>query len=278
MRQKVTTVVLCSLIIVSTICLWSRPCSANPIAVSLIEDGSAFHNGTFLHMPFADVEINISRTSNIVTVDLFGTYKFETNETQNASLAYVYPSGVFASQPDANMTILVDSVEIGFTILSLPQMQEAFNFTDDIRRYTSIHADFALFETNLIANQTMTMQVFSEATFIMSEATYWLYNYIFGSARTFDGDTWERIHIHLVENTPFFGTSFSPDEHLDETKDGIVTDAIWEFNVSSMDVNKVTFNGQVGYPPPTLLDYVIWTGIITALVIVIYAFVKRNRR
>lgn len=278
MRQKVTTLVLCSLILVSTICLWSRPCSANPIAIYLIEDGSAFHNGTFLHMPFADVEINITRTSNIVTVDLFGTYKFETNETQNATLAYVYPALVFDSQPNANMTILVDSVETSFTVLSLSQIEDAFNFTDDIDQYTPIFSDFALFEVNLVANQTMTMHVFSENTFTLDFAAYWHYNYIFGSARTFNGDTWERIHIHLVENTPFIRTSFSPNEHLTETHDGIITDAIWEFNVSSMDVNKVSINGQVSYPAPTLMDYIIWTGIITTLVIVMITFVKRKRR
>ena len=93
--------------------VWTKPSSANPIAVSMFEDGAAFHNGTFIHMPFADVEINITRTSNTVVVNLSGNYKFETNQTQNTTLAYVYPSLALQPLPSSNMIIFVDSVETG---------------------------------------------------------------------------------------------------------------------------------------------------------------------
>ena len=252
--------------------VWIQPCSANPIAIGLVEDGSAFHKGEFIHMPVADVEINMTRISDSVTVDLLGIYEIETNQTQNTSLAYVYPS----SSLPMNMTIQVDSVETEFAILNWSELAE-LNFSQDTLDLISRGADFAYFNVSLIANTTMLLQVESHYKFSLEYADYWQYRYIFGSARSFDGDTEETIHIHLVEQTPFLSTGFHPEDYLELTQDGIVTDAIWDFNVSSMELDEVWFSATVRQTSaPGLIEFVIIISVILGFAVFAVYYIQKR--
>ena len=267
MAKKTFILFFCALLLTSTLVVWNTPCSANPIAISLTEDGSALHKGEFVHMPSADVEINITRSYDSVTVHLFGMYEIETNQTQNTSLAYVYPSLNPDSSTIENMTIFVDSVETEFTVLSWNELI-ALNFSEDLRDYTQMYANFAYFNISLLANTTMNLQVHASYAFTLGSEIGWEYHYIFGSARSFEGDTWEKIHIHLVEETPFLGTSFNPTDYLELTQNGIVTDAIWEFNVSSIESNNVRFYGSYrSTSNPGPIEFVIVTSLILCVAV-----------
>jgi hypothetical protein len=248
------------------------PSSANPIAIGLMVDGAAYHKGEFIHMPVADVEINMTRISDSVTVDLLGVYDIGTNQTQNTSLAFVYPA---VSLP-SNMTIQVDSIETEFTILNQSELVD-LNFSQDAFDGMLWSADFALFNVSLTANTTSTLQVDSHYTFSIEATDYWEYRYIFGSARSFEGDTTETIHMHLVEQTPFLSTGFYPEDHLEVTQDGIVTDAIWDFNVSSMEDDEVRFTATVRQTsPPGLIQFVIFIAIVLGLATFVVYYIQKR--
>jgi hypothetical protein len=246
LTKKTQTLILCSLILVSAVFIWIKPCSANPIAIGMVEDGSALHNGENISMLYADVKINITRISDTAFIDLSGNYEIETNQTQNTTLAYVYPTMLAVGNLD--MKIYMNDVEIEFTILTWHEIVES-GFSEDLYEYTSQFADFACFNISLAANTSVNLQVISHNNFTLESAIYFQYNYIFGSARTFEKDTLERIHIHLVQERTFLSTSFAPDEYLSLSQNGITTDAIWEFNVSSIEDNKVQFSAQVNFLP-----------------------------
>jgi len=259
------------------------PSSANPIVIgktpiSLL-DNSALHEGEFIHMPTANVEINITRISSSVTVDLLGIYEFETNQTQDASFAYVYPSQNTVSSPTYNMKVQLDSVETEFTMISWEELVIQ-GFSEDLLEYTSMSASFAFFDVSLTANTTVVLRVDSHFAFTIRENLYWDYNYIFGSARSFEGDTWETIHIHLVEQTPFIATVFEPDDYLSLTRNGIITDATWEFNVSSINLNMITMRGHINFENPiNFLDILFMTIVIVSLsTLVIYIVRKMTRK
>jgi len=279
MQKKNFTLILCALLVASSLFACIKSCSANPIvigktSISLL-DNSALHEGEFIQMPIADVEINITRISSSVAVDLVGIYEFETNQTQNASLAYVYPSRNTVPSPTYSMTVQLDSVETEFTMINWEELVE-HGFSEDLLEYTSVSASFALFDVSLTANTSLVLRVDSHFAFTIRDELYWDYNYIFGSARSFEGDTWETIHIHLVEQTPFIATVFEPDDYLSLTRNGIITDATWAFNVSNIDLNMITMRGHINFENSmNFLDILFMTIVVVSLSTLVVYMVRK---
>lgn len=139
------------------------------------------------------------------------------------------------------------------------------------RVYTTIYAYFACFNVTLIANTTIFFHVLSNYNFTINHLAenegrdLWHYRYIFGSARTFRGDTLQRIHIHIFEEELFSSKYFMPEEYLTLTADGKQTDAVWEFNVNSVEGNYITFIFDIPYIFPTA-DYSNYIGVVIILI------------
>ncbi len=256
--RKSVIAVLCALMI-STVFLWTNPCVADiAYFVYVMPDGGGLHNGSQISMPHADVGINITNTLDCVIVNQSATFEIFTNRTQNVTLAFVYPD----SLPPGDMQISVNETEVEYTLLTWDDLLEStFSNDSDLVtyywEYTTILASFACFEISLDANSTIFIHVLSNYIFTLDHIAtaegrdHWEYQYIFGSARTFDGDTLQRIHIHVVEVEPFSSKSFEPEEYLTLTVDGIRTDAIWEFNVSSMEGNYIEFSFDTPFTSTT---------------------------
>ena len=196
------------------------------------------------------------------------------------------------------MQISVNETEVEYTLLTWDDLLEStFSNDSDLVtyywHYTTILASFACFEISLDANSTILIHVLSNYIFTLDHIATaegrdnWEYQYIFGSARTFDGDTLQRIHIHLVEVEPLFSKSFEPEEYLTLTEDGNRTDAIWEFNVSSIEENYIRFSFDTPFTstPTTITTTtndignttgVIWTAIGAAATIVFLPMIERE--
>jgi hypothetical protein len=217
--------------------------------VNLREDGSALHNGTGISMPNADVNINITNTQDCVIFNQSALFEIKTNQTQNTSLAFVYPDELLLA---GNMDIIANDTKIEYSVYSWDDLLTSFfpnesEIVEAYWNYTTINANFACFEMSLIANSTIFIGVYSNYEFTMYHIPTvegrdsWEFHYIFGSARTFDGDTLERIHIHVTEEVAFSYKSFRPAENLTVLENGLQTDAIWEFYVSQMEGSCITF-------------------------------------
>ncbi len=271
-KRKSAIVVLCALMM-SPVFLSINPCAADMVyLVYVMPDGGGLHNGSQISMPYADVSINITNTLDCVIVNQSAEFEIFTNRTQNVTLAFVYPD----SLPPGDMQISVNETEVEYTLLTWDDLLEStFSNDSDLVtyywEYTTILASFACFEIGLDANSTIFIHVLSNYIFTLDHITtaegwdHWEYQYIFGSARTFDGDTLQRIHIHVVEVESFSSKSFEPEEYLTLTVDGIRTDAIWEFNVSSMEVNYIEFSFDTPFTSTTITTNTNSTGNIDAI-------------
>ena len=263
---------------VSTGFLWTNPCTADmAYLVYMIPDGGGLHNGSQISMPYADVRINITNTLDCVIVNQSAAFEIFTNRTQNVTLAFVYPD----SLPPGDMQISVNETEVEYTLLTWDDLLEStFSNDSDLVtyywQYTNIRASFACFEIGLDANSTIFIHVLSNYIFTLDHMAiaegrdHWEYQYIFGSARTFDGDTLQRIHVHVVEVEPFSSKSFEPEECLTLTVDGIRTDAIWEFNVSSMEGNYIEFSFDTPFTSTTNTNSIGYTDAIGNTIVVIW--------
>ncbi len=263
-------------------------CDANMGNVAMMLEGSTFHNGTDISMPYADVSINITRIADYATVNMTAVFTIYTNVTQNATLAFVYPSFskigiVFMStdesgnpisfQTNGTMQIAANGTIMNYTIVFWDDFIES-GFTDDFLYHAPfVHpfADFAVFDLELMANTTLIFTVVSDSVHILTNTDLFQYYYIVGSARTFIGDTHEKIHLRIIEHAAFLETEFHPDETLTVSQDGILTEAIWEFNISQFTEDVIVFNGRIRYSQGGFVD----TGCIlvvgAAVIIVIGA-------
>jgi len=269
-------------------------CSANYTNWGMFEEGTAFHNGTHISMPYADVSINITRRENEVYVSLDSEFRIKTNITQNATLAFMYTSSdvddIILTSPPAtgwfypynesnSLHIYCNGSLIEYATLDYDEFDELGFTLEDLIDYPSIYpyVNFALIDVELIANTTLILKTQSGAVFQYRMERF-DYFYIVGSARTFEGHTLERVHMHVVEEITFLSHSFYPDESLNITENGIETDAIWNLNLSEFSQDVVHFTAKVWDPN---LDWTrsIETSILAiAVILFIYEFGYRRPR
>jgi hypothetical protein len=243
-------------------------------------EGSTYHNGTHISMPYADVHINITRGSAAVTVYLDSTFHIVTNTTQNATLAFVYPTawgndalltdppptwGDSITNESFFMHIYVNGTMIDYIVIHYNSSIEG-GFTEDfLSEIPPLSVDFAVFDLELTANTTTVLTTVSGSIFSTSMNRF-DYNYIVGSARTFEGHTMERVQMHVVEEVPFLSKSFGPNESLTVDENGIITDAIWNLNVTEFSLDRVSFGADV-YTEVDWLSTVTLTSLIVLLVL-----------
>ena len=260
-------------------------CSANYTNWGVLDDGSSLHNGTDIWMPHADVEINITRSKDSTHVSMYSEFYIYTTTTQNATLAFVYPSSVkiMASSSSQSgdpgssavnfMNVLANGTVMNYTIVTWDDFCDS-GFTENYEMYIEYfqpYVNFAVFNTTLIANTTLVLYTISNVTFDMNLDRF-DYHYIVGSARTFEGHTIEKVHFHLVEEIPFLSKTFFPDEGLSKTNDGIVTDAIWNLNVTEFSGNYVGLSAVVQRQTSLWTDIITTVCFIGFFVAIVYLF------
>ena len=290
MRKRIVSYLLLCTMMTTIPFSIAIPCSADMVyIVHVIDDGGGLHNGSQISMPYADVRINITNFLHYAIVNQSARFEIFTNQTQNATLAFVYPHYLPYT---GDMQILANETEIEFVLLTWDELVKT-SFSNDSElvtqywNFTTIYSSFACFEVNLCANTTIFFHIFSNYVFTTEHIVTlegrdsWEYRYIFGSARTFDGDTLQNIHIHLVEEEPLTSKHFNPLDYLTLIEDGNQTDAIWEFNVSSLELNYITFTFGTPFTPNATYDIgttiLIWTSIITVVITTIAFFIHRRR-
>lgn len=290
MKKQYTSFIVLSILISFTLLSVSIPrCDANYALWGVLFEGSTYHNGTHISMPYADVHINITRGSTAVTVSLDSTFHIVTNTTQNATLAFVYPTAwdddaLLANPPPTwgdgmtnesfFMHIYSNGTLIDYTVIHYNSSIEG-GFTEDfLSSFTFPYFDFAVFDLELTANTTMILSTVSGSIFSTSMNRF-DYNYIVGSARTFEGHTMERVQMHVIEEVPFLSKSFSPNESLTVEENGIVTDAIWDFNVTEFSSDRLAFGANV-YTEVNWIPSIILTSLIVLIVLIVVWFVRKK--
>ena len=171
------------------------------------------------------------------------------------------------------MDIIGNGTLLNYSIISWDEFLNS-GFTTDYGIYYSYfqpYSNFAIFNIELIANTTLVLNTISNLTFNLDMVRF-DYHYIVGSARTFEGHTLEQVHINLVEEVPFLSKSFYPDEHLELSENGIVTDAVWDFNITEFSSNTVGLTAMVRQQTTPLIDFITSAGIVAFIVFIVYQF------
>ncbi len=224
------------------------PIRANPIisdiaTTSYFIEGTTIHNGTNIQMPEANVEIfyNHSECDELSMECIFQTY---TNKTQNATLAFVQPSvkndWYEYQELNYNMVISVNSIITNYSVYTWEELGWNASNYPELDTYGSWLSgmEYAIFNANLIANATTSINVSINATGFRL-GNYFELKYIVGSARTFDSDTHQRIQMKIMESTPVIDMQYYPEDYLSIEIEGNETYLTWDFMLSKFQHNYV---------------------------------------
>jgi len=290
-RKFITLSILAILVSVTYLSITIPPCDANYANWGIMFESSAYHNGTHISMPYADVRINITRAATAIIVSLGSEFHVVTNTTQNTTLAFVYPTawsddallinppptwGDGTTNKSYFMHIYGNGTLIDYTVVHYNDNVEGGFIEDFISDIPILQdVDFAIFDRELIANTTLVLSTISGSIYSPSMDRF-DYSYIVGSARTFEGHTMERVQMHVVEEVPFLRKSFSPNESLTVVDNGIETDAIWDLNITEFQLDSVSFGANI-YTYVDWLSTIVWSSVIVFIVFLwIYRRFKQN--
>ncbi len=285
MFQKIVTVTLLAIILSCTIISGFVQHTSADIAdtVQLTVSGT-MTNSSNLVMPDANAHIKMVRAaSGTVTVNVSCIFQVVSNQTMKASLAFVYPEAWrgYGGAPEIQFTIQVNHTEMNHTLLTWENVT-AEGFIVDPEKFGGTwveHSDFVLFSYEMIANLTYEVKVKTDA-FPVETLHSGYFSYIVGSATTFLGQTHQTVEILLVEEEPFLGYSFFPEDFLVESSNETGTVATWDFiiddstNITSVGISfsNGVYSGNIPPPPipipePILLNLLVFSLIVIALVL-----------
>lgn len=259
-------------------------CSANDTNWGILTEGDSFNNGTHISMPFVNAEVNITRTEAAVYTTLSSESHILTKITQNATLAFIYPSpnqdkllyNSSGSEPNPDMRIFANGTKCNYTVVGYDYFVDHEFAAGSDENYSFIQpwTRFAVFDVKLTANTTMIVSTVSSINYIANMDEF-DYNYIISSARSFEGSAFERVHFHIVEQVPFSSTNFDPNGSLTITHNGIDTDAVWEFHMPAFPVDTLSFDGYFESTNAIILRYLVITLITFVIVVAFYKFIEK---
>lgn len=244
MRQEKGVLIIISFLFV-TCALLENPntCVADVATWTDVRANGTFHNGTFLMMPEANVEINITRNEFGCFVNITCLFTIRTNVTQNSTLAFVFPEERFYSIW-SDMLISLNGTLANYTVLDWEELGwDLDNITSEYYQDWYTDSCYAVFGTTIQANTTILVGVTAWGE-IEEYANYCHLDYIVGSARTFFGDTHQRITVNIIEYVPFLGRQFYPESHLTICTDDLVITATWDFQISEFESDAVSITLQ----------------------------------
>jgi hypothetical protein len=277
-------VVLEFLTVLSLAAVCAIPARADIALMSYLDEGVAVHNGTHICMPEAHVRVNITWDGGLHT-SMRAEFHLFTNTTQNTTVGFVPPELIgWGEGHTFHLAIDVNGSEMDYAMLNWSDLGVDNGFTTELVNALGTwleEAQYAVFNIELQANSTSIISVTSSTSQVWSYVNWVGYNYIVASARTFEGDTHEVVHMELIEESPFLNVSFWPNSCLTLTKEGIQTDAIWDFNVSEFQDDTVSMHATVqeyhGSGKPINLDWLFLSiEIIVIIAIVVILYRKRG--
>ncbi|MFX0107853.1 MAG: hypothetical protein ACFE7R_06200, partial [Candidatus Hodarchaeota archaeon] len=269
-----------SLALLSTLCLLVKPVSANPLPISWDYRGTGIGWNSTISMPKADVNISIVSSQleeeefshHVELSSRFEIYNMHSLETP---IAFVFPPHWTSNELElgaANLSIRVDDEDVEFTLSDYDGLDIDINIGPG---YSWIWDEyFAVFNVSLVANVSSVLSVNLETT-LVSIANEFHFQYVVGSARTWNGTGHEKIIIEVDDRIPFLHYDFMPNENLTLDLEQNYYKGTWEFYDYSFTFNHVGFyatqfmsTGSDDDLTP-LLYATVFVGIIVFVVVVI---------
>lgn len=274
--------IVMGLLIISCFTSFTDITEADIYVTSSSREGIVVHNGTGISMPDADVSINITKAAfPEIAITLHGFFTIVSNHTQNVTLAFAYPQAwsIGTSDVSDNYTIILEGVEVSYQTM----MWEELGFEDmedeiDFSGTWVLDASFAVFNASFQGGEPVHISIKTHHSLndIVHEYSF---DYIVGSARSFDGQTHQIVHMQLNETEPFLSVDFIPQEYLTLWTDAdSLSHALWDFVVQETEINHVTMCGVAAkYHGSSSLYLSIWILPITIVTATIILIVLKKR-
>jgi hypothetical protein len=252
-RHCITVIVLWALLFQLLIAVTIPNVRADPIVIEVsrsdqVNIGSGLCLGSNISMPEAYVDIDI--VMDIVVehgfryiINVSCQFLLQTVSGQNFTTAFVYPSewGLF-SQPEAEFKsfgISVNGSEIDFSVIEWVELMDTYDV--NVSKWGWLDSNqFALFSLEMPPNSTYIVSVEADIA-LHSSAHNFAFAYCIGSARSWDGNTHQVIQMDFKNHTNLLEHGFLPENYEDLTVENETEAIRWDFLISELDENYVTF-------------------------------------
>lgn len=222
---------------------------ADPIVIWVpvsdhMDIGSGLCLGSNVSMPEAYVDIDIAvEDSFCYTINMSCQFLLQTVTGQNFTTAFVYPSewGLLTEpEPEfKSFEIRINGSEIDFTIIEWADLLETYDF--DASDWLWLGSNqFAVFSLEMLPNSTRVVNVEADIT-LHSYGHNFTFAYCMGSARSWDGNTHQVIQMEFTNHANLLEHGFHPENYEDIMVENETETIRWEFLISELDDNYVTF-------------------------------------
>jgi hypothetical protein len=201
-------------------------------------------------MPSAEVNISIIVSESWrYDINVSCSFMISSAVAQNLTTAFVYPTAWFwgiteeEDEIDLNMfEISVNKSTTDYAVLSYEQF--VYRFSLDAIEWGFIHhCAFALFNFTAENNTNYCIDVETSFT-IISTAFDFRLEYIVGTARSWDGNTHETVRMNIRNEAEILGYGFFPEINLVSEGDNESGQAIWDFDISEFEYNRIYFTAH----------------------------------
>ncbi len=205
---------------------------ANPIYVADSSVGSIWTNSTNVQMPFADVHIQIDyKGQSVYDIEVAGEYTILTNESQECSLAFAFPSSwteglTFYSGDLFNITF--GNIQVTTWSLDFENSSWIKPWGSNAWYQIACTPQFVAFNVSLQADVNHILKVETAFRKIKDDHEIFDVSYVCGTAVSFKGCTRETITVVVKDSVPLSNITFSPFTNLTVTNESESTVAIWE--------------------------------------------------
>jgi hypothetical protein len=238
--------VLASLLILVTLISFQsvKPCSANLGKLKTVEMSGVYTTTPDLEMPRANVTIHIAETSHHqYSIQVSCSFLVVAGSLCNSSLAFVYPA-TWHEEPltfddDEKFNITLDHEPVEYDFMDWEQAQEAIPGGTDAFNLGLADISFARFNETLTPDCDHIIEVQTAFVQTPDADRYWV-QYVFGSARSFSGDTYEIIELYVEQQSTPLELNLSPSEGLTVRATGLQTEAKWDFLVGESEQDRIS--------------------------------------
>lgn len=276
----------------------TTPVSADLVWTSHLGTGLMLIPAPNASMPSANVTINIdsskiNSTSVLHAIHLEASFEVISEIDQNATIAFVAPapwalSDSATSEAWTEIQLLQaaaaqDNASLDIQTMSGDDMNIGSYFNDSWMDWLRT-STFLVFEVALQQHEPTMLDVWMDLT-VISNGPGFVFRYYIGTARTWIGNTIERVQITVEDHVPFLDYYFYPTTNLTKTATASTLSGSWSFDTNSFDDDSVEFGCQqfdatppyyVGYPV-TILDYAL-PSILAVLIGVVVILIVRDHR
>ncbi|TFH04134.1 MAG: hypothetical protein E4H14_15395 [Candidatus Thorarchaeota archaeon] len=230
--------------------------SANPVSMDYATSVYFFSFASNISMPEASVNITLicrdviptksSGPTFIYDVEMRSSFLIESDDDQNATIAFVYPSTwQYSDQhvllPEIEFKVIVDDIEVPTLTVTLSET----NFSiDDLSPEDQVDWGFlednelVLFNVTHLAHSAATVKVNTDIK-VNSATDIFTFDYCVGTARAWNGSTTEEVRIQLYNTSLYKGNWFIHDNSLTVTQGSDMITGFWYLNSDSFSGNYV---------------------------------------